>query len=269
MYGTQLLDHPDTSLPPPGGFEETHVVSASHPRGRRKWLAAAVAGGMALALVAGAFGGRASMRPQLDDVTAERDALANDIADLTAERELLVSDLTEVTTERDALANDIADLTATADADATTIADLNADLAAEQRLTAGLDADNTALLAAIDASLTAARIPALEWLLFDDEGAAEVAASGADLALANQLLADLGRDETIEEWTEGDRDWQFYYRAVVRLDEQLQQSLDRYYAAPESSSEELAAVVEFYWRLHHLILQPLVAAESSSSSAAG
>ncbi len=266
MHGTQVLDRPDTSLPPPGGFEEALVVSADHPEGRRKWLAFAVAGCMMLAMVAGVFVGRVSMRPQLDDLTIERDALTDVVSDLTTERDALVSEIAAAADERDALTNDLAVLDAAAEADTATIADLTSDLTAEQRRAAELDADNTTLLAAIDASLTAARIPALEWLLFDDDAAAEVAASSANLAMANQLLADLGRDETFQEWTEGDRDWQFYYRAVVRLDEQLQQSLDQYYAAPEGSSEELAAVVEFYWRLHHLILQPLVAAESTGAA---
>ena len=271
------LSRPDTSLPPPRGPDDLQPVGGDRT-GRRSRIPLVVRATAALALVAGILGGRLSLQSRVDDLTvernslssdnarigAERDRLTSEIEDLGIERDTLTSEIEDLGIERDGLSHNVVDLTSDAAEDAATIAELSTDLATEQRGVDVLEAKNETLRTAIVSSLEAARLPAFDWLIVDDEFIAELEASGANFALAHELLADLGVNETFPDWIQGDRDWRAYDRTMAQLDDdQLRDAADRYWDAPAGSDEETAAMFEYQWRLHHLIIQPLVASDAA------
>lgn len=135
------------------------------------------------------------------------------------------------------------------------------DLTDEQRRTAALVADHAAMRIAVVSALAAAHAQATDVLNFDPDFAVEIQEAGADLSLADDLLADLGRDESFVEWAAGNP-WSYADRSMMDVDDEvLFGAYSTWSYAELDSPEESASFWEYQWRLSHLILEPLLEVE--------
>ena len=258
MHGGQVLEQPDTPLPPPDALGDVRV-SIEGSGARRKWLAFAIAGGMLLALAVGIFGGRLSRQSQVDDVAAERDSLTSDVTTLTSERDSLISDVTTLTAERDSLTSEVDRLAAER-------SELSDDLSDERELAAGLATSNSELRASIEEARLATEALAFMGVNVNTEWFNTWRQAGGDVAIYDDLLAQLGLDSTTEEWAASWDDMYFdgaWIQADRQVwdtgDEALIEAWQRWNEAAGEDSDEAAVLSEVLWtRAIDLVLERLM-----------
>ena len=221
---------------------------AAPPRRKRwPWLVAVIVV-VVLAMAGGVWWLLDSTVPvgDYDGVVAELDATEAALA--SAEEELAMAEA------------EVAALQSEVEALAAENTEMAQDLAAAQRAAAAFP-DVATLQEAIGSAVAAAEAFATLLLDLDREFAIEVQDAGADVTLADDLLADLGRSETFVDWAveqSAGMPWFFRDESMADVDDDvLFQSYSTWLYAELGSLEELASRWEYQWRLAHLILEPL------------
>lgn len=224
-YESSLPAPPSTSTP----AVQTSGRSEGSQRGWPRWVTLLV-GTVAMTAV----GVTALLYSQaVSDRNDAEDDLASAEAELAASEDLLA----EVETQRD---------------------EALAELSASEASLKEAEFRGEAMGSAIESAIVAGEAVAADGLNLDPVFAQEVIDAGADMALAEDLLRDLGHPDDLQTWVASDAAWWEVNGKIQAIDDdELDDAWVRWNNSEIGSPEELAASWDYYWRLAHLVLEPL------------